>query len=111
MKINKKKIKKAASVKRINNVFKNVPVISTFSSGRKRGRPRKQQRPQIIEISSNDQYNYAQEENFKAHLKKIKEIFKIRTVKNMMSMMYEVRNYTQASWKFGQLDLPFPPAS
>jgi hypothetical protein len=41
MKINKKKIKKAAALKRINNVFKNVPVISTFSSGRKRGRPRK----------------------------------------------------------------------
>lgn len=94
MKINKKKIKKAVAAKRINNSIKNVPVISTFSSGRKRGRPRKQQRPQVIEISSNDQYNFAQEENFKAHLKKIKEIFKIRTVKNMISIMYEVRKYT-----------------
>lgn len=45
----------------------------------------------------------------KAHLRKVKELFKLGSIKTLMSIMHDIKAYTENSFKYGLLDLPFLP--
>jgi hypothetical protein len=71
-------------------------VSSANASSKKRGRPRKMEK--TINLSpvhqiSDQEYTAEEEESLKAHLRKTIDLFKIRSVKGLMSNMYAIKKY------------------